>query len=195
MGSTHKLPSPTNKITRSLPTSCAAKAAPRALPTDQPILPHSIWLTSLAPSGKGTSRIPKFAVPGRSFQLNIHIIHEATQARTSFRDNNILRLKEFAYPRPEVRMQDCGIVVLWCRNDASERIHRYLACSRIKVLQTLGQPGKQLLHPNALEKGILDPCMIRMKLGAESKYSKPHCFVHLLQCAVGWGYCKKSCQY
>lgn len=33
------------------------------LPTDQPMLPQKIWLTIMAPVGKGTSKIPKFEVP------------------------------------------------------------------------------------------------------------------------------------
>ena len=62
-GYTHKLPSPTKRIVRPRPRSCAAYAAPKVLPTVQPMLPHKIWLTNVAPAGKGISRIPKLDVP------------------------------------------------------------------------------------------------------------------------------------
>lgn len=60
---THKLPSPTKRMVLPNCRSLAAQAAPRVAPTLKPILPHKTCVISVASLGRGTSMIPKPAVP------------------------------------------------------------------------------------------------------------------------------------
>ena len=62
-----------NKIVLPMFLSCAANAAPRVLPTVQPIEPQRIWLTKIEPDGRGISRTPKLEVPGTTY-LSVHAL-------------------------------------------------------------------------------------------------------------------------